>query len=302
MTDYGRPVRFGYFLTPDAASYPRLIEQARLADELGLDLIGVQDHPYQRRFLDTWTLLTSIAVQTTHVRLFPDVANLPLRQPAIMAKTAASLDVMTGGRVELGLGAGSFWDAVVAMGGPRREPRDAVAAVEEAITVVRLMWRDQGAARFTGRFYTLAGVRPGPLPAHPIGIWIGALGPKMLDLTGRLADGWVPSSPYAPPDALPEMQRRIDAAAASAGRDPAAIQRLYNVAGRITDGPSSGFLDGPVDRWVDDLARLTLEVGMDTYLLMAAEPIETQLRRFALEVAPRVREVVAEQRASAHMA
>lgn len=302
MTDYGRPVQFGYFLTPDAASYPRLIEQARLADELGLDLIGVQDHPYQRRFLDTWTLLTSIAVQTTHVRLFPDVANLPLRPPAIMAKTAASLDVMTGGRVELGIGAGSFWDAVVAMGGPRRAPRDAVAAVEEAITVVRLMWREQGAARFTGRFYTLAGVRPGPLPAHPIGIWIGALGPKMLDLTGRLADGWVPSSPYAPPDALPEMQRRIDAAAASAGRDPAAIQRLYNVAGHITDGPSCGFLDGPVDRWVDDLARLTLEVGMDTYLLMAAEPIETQLRRFALEVAPRVREVVAQQRASAHMA
>src|SRR5258706_7246644 len=91
MTDYGRPLEFGSFLIPNAADYPRLVELARLIDDLGLDLIGIQDHPYQRRFLDTWTLLTAIAMQTTRVRVFPDVANLPLRLPAVLAKAAARL-------------------------------------------------------------------------------------------------------------------------------------------------------------------------------------------------------------------
>ncbi|HKV02614.1 MAG TPA: LLM class flavin-dependent oxidoreductase, partial [Ktedonobacteraceae bacterium] len=170
MTDYGRPLEFGSFLIPNAADYPRLVELARLIDDLGLDLIGIQDHPYQRRFLDTWTLLTAIAIQTTRVRVFPDVANLPLRQPAVLAKAAASLDLMSNGRVELGLGAGGFWEAIAAIGGPTRQPREAVAALEEAITVIRLMWSDQRTAYFDGRFYTLHGVHPGPVPKHPIGI------------------------------------------------------------------------------------------------------------------------------------
>jgi alkanesulfonate monooxygenase SsuD/methylene tetrahydromethanopterin reductase-like flavin-dependent oxidoreductase (luciferase family) len=297
MADYGRPLAFGFFLNPNAADYPRLVEAACLVDDLGLDLIGIQDHPYQSAFLDTWTLLTALATQTRRVRVFPDVANLPLRPPAVLAKAAASLDVISGGRVELGLGAGGFWDAIAAMGGPRRAPRDAVAALEEALAVIRLMWSGQRSVRVEGRFYSLQGVHPGPMPAHPIGIWIGATGPRMLDLTGRLADGWIPSSSYVPPEKLPDMNGRIDAAAAHAGRDPAAIQRLYNVFGRITDGSSSGFLDGPVDQWIDELTTLAVEQGMDSYILGVDGPPEAQLRRFALEVVPRVRENVARHRA-----
>jgi alkanesulfonate monooxygenase SsuD/methylene tetrahydromethanopterin reductase-like flavin-dependent oxidoreductase (luciferase family) len=296
MTDYGRPLAFGFFLNPNAADYPRLAEVARLVNDLGLDLIGIQDHPYQSTFLDTWTLLTAIATQTRRVGVFPDVANLPLRPPAVLAKAAASLDVMSGGRVELGLGAGGFWDAIAAMGGPRRTPRDAVAALEEAIAVIRLMWSGQRSVRVEGRFYSLHGVHPGPMPAHPIGIWIGATGPRMLDLIGRLADGWIPSSSYVPPEKLPDMNARIDAAAATAGRDPAAIRRLYNVFGRITEGSSSGSLDGPVDQWVDELTTLAVARGMDSYILGVDGPPEDQLRRFALEVVPRVRENVARQR------
>src|SRR6478672_8487409 len=116
MLDYGRPLEFGYFLVPDASGYARLIETAQQVDRLGLEMVAVQDHPYQPRFFDTWTLLTAIAVQTTRVRVFPDVVNLPLRPPAMLAKAAASLDVMTGGRVEMGLGAGAFQDAATAMG------------------------------------------------------------------------------------------------------------------------------------------------------------------------------------------
>ena len=138
MPDYGRDVTFGYFLIPNAAD--PLLDIAREIEARGLDWIGIQDHPYQRRFVDTWTLLGAVAAVTTRVGFFPDVANLPLRPPAMMAKAAASLDVLSGGRFELGLGAGNFWDAIEAYGGPRREPRDALAALEEAILLIRLLW------------------------------------------------------------------------------------------------------------------------------------------------------------------
>jgi alkanesulfonate monooxygenase SsuD/methylene tetrahydromethanopterin reductase-like flavin-dependent oxidoreductase (luciferase family) len=294
MLDYGRPLEFGYFLVPDASGYARLIETAQQVDRLGLELIGVQDHPYQPRFFDTWTLLTAIAVQTTRVRVFPDVVNLLLRPPAMLAKAAASLDVMTGGRVEMGLGAGAFQDAATAMGGPKRTPGEAIAALEEAIEVMRLMWSGQRGVSFDGRYYTLQGANPGPVPAHNIEIWIGAYRPRMLELTGRVGDGWLPSLGYLNFDNIAAMQQQIDKGAESAGRSPASIRRLLNISGRITDGPSTGVLNGPVDRWVDDLTALTVEYGFDTYIF--GGPAERQLDLFAQEVVPRVREEVEQNR------
>ncbi len=101
-----RETKFGYFLIPNVED--PLIETAKTVERLGLDYVAVQDHPYQRRFVDTWTLLSMIAASTERIGLFPDVASLPLRPPAVLAKAAASLDVLSGGRVELGLGAGAF--------------------------------------------------------------------------------------------------------------------------------------------------------------------------------------------------
>ncbi len=251
MADYGRPLSFGVFPTPEVKALDQVLELALVADETGLDLIGIQDHPYQAGHLDAWTLLSVIAARTRRVRVLPDVANLPLRPPAVLAKAAASLDLLSGGRVVLGLGAGAFREGIGAMGGPVRKPREAVTACEEALRVIRLMWSGQRAVSFTGTHYRLAGVHPGPVPAHPIGIWLGAYGPRMLALTGRLGDGWIPSSPYAPRDRLPALQARIDEAAVEAGRDPATITRAYNVLGVITDGESRGSLRGPVDQWVD---------------------------------------------------
>jgi alkanesulfonate monooxygenase SsuD/methylene tetrahydromethanopterin reductase-like flavin-dependent oxidoreductase (luciferase family) len=253
-------------------------------------LIGIQDHPYQYRFLDTWTLISALAVQTETIRFFPDVANLPLRPPSVLAKSAASLDVITGGRVELGLGAGSFWQAIEAMGGARRRPGEALAALEEAIQVIRLVWSGQRGARFAGRHYSLRGANTGPVPAHPMQIWIGASGPRMLALTGRLADGWIPSSSYVPPEKLPEMNRRIDEAALQAGRDPAKIRRLYNLMGRITGGERGGYLEGPVGYWVAELVRLAREYRMDSFIFAPQEPTEEQIRLFAGQVVPAVRD------------
>src|SRR3989337_653241 len=134
--DYRRDVEFGFFPAPNAGDYPTIVEQARIVDETGLDLIGIQDHPYQRRFLDTFSLISDLAARTQRVRFFPDVANLPLRHPSVMAKAAASIDRMSNGRFELGLGAGGFWDAIEGMGGPRRTPREAVDSLAEAIEVI----------------------------------------------------------------------------------------------------------------------------------------------------------------------
>jgi alkanesulfonate monooxygenase SsuD/methylene tetrahydromethanopterin reductase-like flavin-dependent oxidoreductase (luciferase family) len=288
---YGHNLQFGYFLTP-TTDYPEVLRRAQVCDRMGYDLIGIQDHPYQQRFVDTWTLLATLAGQTERVRLFPDVVNLPLRPPAVLAKAAASLDVMSGGRIELGLGAGAFWEGIHALGGDKRAPGQAVTALEEAIHVIRLMWSGGRGLRYEGEFYALRGAHGGPVPAHPMGIWLGALGPRMLNLTGRLGDGWVPSSSYVPPASLPEMQARIDDGAAEAGRDPAAIRRLYNVMGRLGRAPSAEPFQGPAAQWVDELTHLAVEVGMDTFIIGLPEPPGDQLERFIAEVAPRVRENV----------
>ena len=292
MSAAARDPRFGLFLIPNAADYPDLLRQVVAVESGGLDLIGIQDHPYQRRFLDTFALIGDLLARTERLVVFPDVANLPLRPPATLAKLAASLDVMSGGRFELGLGAGAFWNGVAAMGGPRREPGESVEALEEAIEIIRRYWSGERSISYDGRHYRLDGLHPGPPPAHEIGIWIGAYKPRMLDLTGRLADGWLPSYGGAPPEAVPEMTKRIDEGAARAGRDQGNIRRLYNIKGMITDDPVRERLDGPPDHWIETLTDFVLELGFDTFIFSPSDDVVGQIERFAQEVVPGVREAV----------
>jgi alkanesulfonate monooxygenase SsuD/methylene tetrahydromethanopterin reductase-like flavin-dependent oxidoreductase (luciferase family) len=287
-----REPSFGLFLVPNAAEYPDLQRQVAAAERGGLDLIGIQDHPYQRRYLDTFALIADLLARTERLRFFPDVANLPLRPPATLAKLAASLDTMSGARFELGIGAGAFWDGVAAMGGPNRAPGESVEALEEAIEIIRRFWSGERSISYEGRHYRVSGLHPGPPPAHEIGIWIGAYKPRMLDLTGRLADGWVPSLGGAPPDAVPEMAKRIEEGAARAGRDPSAIRRLYNVKGMIADGPASDPLHGPPGHWIETLTGFVVELGFDSFVFWPDDDVLGQIERFAQEVAPGVREAV----------
>jgi alkanesulfonate monooxygenase SsuD/methylene tetrahydromethanopterin reductase-like flavin-dependent oxidoreductase (luciferase family) len=288
-----RPL-LGIFPVPAAEGHGRVVEQVLLADRLGLDLVGVQDHPYQRRFLDTWTLLAYLAGRTERIRLFPDVANLPLRSPALLAKAAASLDRLSGGRVELGLGAGAFWEAIAAWGGPARSPRESVDALEEAIPLIRRVWAGERGISSEGAHYRLAGAHGGPVPAHDIGIWLGAYGPRMMRLLGQLADGWVPSLPRLPLDEVAPRQDAIDDAARAAGRDPAEIVRIANLEGAIVDGPVREWLHGPVDHWVEELARLVRDLRFDGFVI-GQDHADTlgQTERLAGEVAPLVRAAVA---------
>jgi hemerythrin-like domain-containing protein len=298
MADYGHHLEFGFFLTPDSANSDTVVQLARFADRLGLDFLGVQDHPYQPRFLDMWTLLSVMAGQTERIRLLPDVATLPLRPPGVLAGAAASLDILSGGRVELGLGSGAFPRATRSIGGPERTPREAVDALAEAIAVIRALWTPGPPVTLTGTYYGLLKAQPGPIPPHSIGIWLGAYKSRMLRLTGRLADGWIPTLSYAAPEELGSMTRIIDQAASDAGRDPSTVRRVYNISGRFST-LERGYLDGPPELWIAQLTELVLEHGMSAFLLAPGEDAVGDLERFAVEVAPGVREAVAADRQGA---
>lgn len=281
--DYGHELAFGTFITPTAQQPQQAVTLAQLTERAGLDLATFQDHPYQPAFLDTWTLLSFAAARTERITLAPNVANLPLRPPAVLARAAASLDLLSDGRFSLGLGAGGFWDPIAAMGGPRRTPGEAVEALEEAIDVIRQTWDTgtRGGVRVEGRHYQVMGAKRGPEPAHRIPIWVGAYKPRMLRLVGRLADGSLPSMGYLlGPEQLGEMNDVIDEAAVQAGRDPRDIRRLLNI--------------GPGDAAPELLAELALAHGVSTFILGSDDP--GTIEAFGAEVAPAVREIVAGER------
>ncbi len=285
------PVLFGANVDPlwQPADLP--VRHAMEAERRGLDLVTIQDHPYQAAFYDTWTLLSYLAGRTERITFLPTVATLPLRPPAVLAKSAASLDLLTGGRVQLGLGAGAFWDAIVAMGGPRRSPGEAVAALEEAIAVIRAMWSDERSINVDGAHYRVAGVHPGPPPGPGLGIWLGAYGPRMLALTGAAADGWLPSHAFLGVDELPPALARIDDAAKAVGRDPARLRKVYNISGLIGPETSEPFR-GTVTQWTDQLLAVHA-LGMNGFVYWPADDHERQLVRFAEEVVPAVRAALA---------
>jgi alkanesulfonate monooxygenase SsuD/methylene tetrahydromethanopterin reductase-like flavin-dependent oxidoreductase (luciferase family) len=290
-------LRLGISIVPLAETLDRGRELVRVADEAGLELVGVQDHPYQRRFVETFALVATLLAETRRISVFTDVANLPLRPPAVMAKAAASLDLLSGGRFELGLGAGGLFDPIAGIGGPRRTPGEAVDALEEAIEVVRLMWSEERSVSFEGRYYQLDGAHPGPSPAHPVGIWVGAFKPRMMRLVGRKADGWVPSLGVLSPEELRAGNRRIDAAAEESGRDPRSIRRILNLQGVIGEKPAPprsslpvGFLlgeplAGPPGWWAQELAGFAAD-GFDTIVFWPVDPSPRQIELLAGDVAP----------------
>lgn len=278
--DYGHSLEFGTFVTPTNSTPTAPVALARLSEQLGFDVVTFQDHPYQPGFHDTWTLLSFVAAATSTIRLAPNVLNLPLRTPAVAARAAASLDLLSGGRLDLGIGAGGFWDAIESMGGRRLTPGEGVDALAEAIDIIRGIWDPyERSALRGGHFYPVSGAKRGPAPAHEIPIWIGAYKPRMLRLTGRQGDGWLPSLPYMKEHDIPDSNARIDDAATDAGRDPGEIRRLLNVTGQ----------ESP-----EYLSELTLNHGFATFIVMADDP--AAMTRFAQEIIPDVRERVSEER------
>lgn len=296
--DYKHDLQFGLFLTPDARDPQEVLRVARLADSLGLDFVAVQDHPYQQAHLESVALLSTIAATTRHITVQPHVISLPLRLPALLAKEFATIDILSGGgRTELGLGAGAFWTAIQAFGGPMRAPREAVQALEEAILIIRGMWNPALSVKLPGDYYTVKGARPGPIPTQPIPIGIGAIGPKMLNLIGRVADDWLVSG-YAGLDQLAEGNSRIDDAALSAGRTPAGIRRTYGLSpGGLNKPTGTETLDPQA--WIDRGTLLALDYGVSRFWVTPIAGAWDQTLHFlAEEVAPSMRAAVASARST----
>ena len=247
MTDYGHDLRFGTFLSPDARNPEGVVALAELTESAGLDLATFQDHPYNPGFLDTWTLMTWVAARTERIHVAGNVLNLPLRPPAMLARSAASLDLLSGGRFDLGLGAGAFWDPIAGMGGRRLTAGEAVDALREAIDLIRGILDEtrRGRLQFEGDYYSAPGIQRGPRPAHEIEIWLGAYKPRMLKLTGQKANGWLPSLGYLDLKDAADSNRTIDEAALAAGRNPREIRRMLNLGQAAFTARNSGFLQGP---------------------------------------------------------
>lgn len=296
MVDYGHDLAFGALLEPPADRPQGVLELAELMERVGLDVASLSDHPYWPERLDTFAMLSAIVARTSRVRVMANLANLPLRPPPILARTAAALDILSKGRFDLGVatGAQQMWSSILAEGGPRRTAGESVEALDEAVQIIRALWTSEGPVTFEGRHYRIDGATQGPAPAHGVNIWLGAYQPRMLRLAGRVADGWVPSSPGHPPERFVRTNAIIDEAAVAAGRDPGAIRRAYNIEGEFSDH-GTGFIQGPPRMWVEQLTELTLTHGVSVYLVYRVNSEDT-LRRFAAEVAPAVREAVASER------
>ena len=297
MTDYGHPITFGLSLIPSVDLLGEARELAQAADAAGLEYLGIQDHAYNPEFVDAWTLISVLAAETERITFFPDVADLQLRPPTMLAKAAASLSVLTGSRIVLGVGGGASAGGIAAMGGTRRSNAEMIEFTEEALGFMRTALAG-GVVEFRGGQHAIEGYEAGPIPSAPVPLWLGSNGPRMLAVTGRASDGWVsPLSTYVGPAAVPSRQQLIDDAARSAGRDPADVRRIYNVVGAIGPPRRGPALIGDVQTWVDTLTDWAVDLGFDTFIFWPMTAPPAQLDVFATEVIPGVRQRVTERRA-----
>ncbi|WP_394621397.1 LLM class flavin-dependent oxidoreductase [Lentzea sp. JNUCC 0626] len=265
------------------------------AERSGLDLVGVQDHPYVADYLDAFALIGDFIAHTRKISFFPDVANLPLRPAPMLARQASALSRLSGGRFHLGLGAGGYWDAITKLGVPRRSPKEALAAQAEAIELMRALWQPRQHVTTQGDWYSVERLTSQPPGPGGVEIWVGAQGPRSLALTGRAADGWAAPIPsYLPYEKWAESNALIDQAALEAGREPGEVRRIAQLVGTITDTPGSVDLQGsaPIrtdaQGWADVLTKLAMQ-SFTGFVLWPEADAADQAHRFGEEVAPVVR-------------
>ncbi len=285
-------LRFGVSLPISALPGADPGAEAVAVEDLGFDLVSVWDHLHgDQPSFETWTALTWMAAHTSRVELLTSVLGLPYRPPPVVAKMAETLDRLSGGRLILGLGGGGSDREFEAFGLPGRSPREKVEALAEAIEIIRGLWTHP---TFTsrGRHYSVNEARIEPKPERAIPIWTGSYGRRSLEVTGRLADGWNPSMPYAPPEVVPAMRNVIRGAAVEAGRDPEAVACSYNVAVRVQEGhpPNPRMVTGSPDQVADRLSRF-VRLGFTTLIFWIRGGPETR-ERLAREVIPAVRSSV----------
>ncbi|WP_281688825.1 LLM class flavin-dependent oxidoreductase [Pseudonocardia thermophila] len=298
MTDYGHELRFGVSLDPSVPRLAEAYELARDAEAAGLDFVAVQDHPYQPDYLDTLSLLEAVALRTERIGLFTDVLDLALRPPTMAAKTAASLAVLTGRRIDLGVGGGGFPQGITSMGGQRRTPGQTITYTEESLHVLRHAL-EGGKVRLLSTEHRIEGYQAGPVADPRPNVYLGAQHRRMLGVVGRASDGWVsPLNIYVPPEEVLWRQELIDDAARSVGRDPSDVRRIYNVIGYIGNATRGTGLIGDAQLWADTLSSWATDLGYDTFVYWPLGHTRSQLEVFTSQVVPAVRAQVREIRRS----
>jgi alkanesulfonate monooxygenase SsuD/methylene tetrahydromethanopterin reductase-like flavin-dependent oxidoreductase (luciferase family) len=305
MTTPNHKVLFGIGLENGVHQVSEMLEHARLADEAGLDLVSVSDHPYFAERVDAYAALGFVLGTTSSITGAVIMTNLLSRPAPILARTVTGLSTISRGRVVLGIGSGGLEEEIVALGVPRLSPGARIRALEEAIVIVRALSGGGDPVTFNGEFYHVTGLTPAAAPTPPI--WIGAGGPKGLAVTGRRADGWIP--PHLADwrsTLVAESRPIIDEAAASAGRNPTDVDTIYQVSGQLSRVPlaetrddEGRWIGGGVTQWVEELTLAVLEHGAAAfiYLLPPGESLsDTTVNLWAHEVVPAVREAIARPR------
>lgn len=285
-----RKPQFGVALAASPRRVDEMIENARLAETMGADLVSLADHPYIPNELETWTTLATLAARTERIPIASNVLNLALRPPVMLAKAAATLQFLSAGRYIMGLGSGMA-EQSAALGGSYWTPRESVAAVDEAVSLMRRLWASGEPVDHAGTVFTATQVQSGPQPRPDIPVWVGAFGPKMLTVTGARADGWLPTNAFLDLADVPAMQHRIDDAATEAGRSPDEVRRVFNVFGQITEEEpvrEAPTLIGPADFWMQTLRRYRTELGFDSFVFWPHHDRVAQTELFLEKVRPGV--------------
>jgi alkanesulfonate monooxygenase SsuD/methylene tetrahydromethanopterin reductase-like flavin-dependent oxidoreductase (luciferase family) len=305
MTD----IEFGIYVPQLALGYPEILSRAQICEELGYDSLWLFDHLYGPGLPDVdsfegWTLATALLAQTSRLRVGHLVLCNNFRHPALLAKMATTLDVISGGRIELGIGSGSYQPEHDEAGLPWGSVRDRSERLAEALEIITRMFASSRTT-FEGQHYTVRNLPnlPGPIQQPRPPIHIGGAGPlRTLPLVARYADAW--NIPTYALDRIPELQRTLDDECARIGRDPKTIRRSiegvlvlapaerldealsvarrrYGAAGFGLD--AGGFIGTP-SQVVDRIGEL-VEAGFSSFVFMTHDRAsEETLRLFADEV------------------
>ncbi|MGH2674975.1 MAG: LLM class flavin-dependent oxidoreductase [Actinomycetota bacterium] len=264
--------------------------EARHAESLGFDLVTVMDHlPGSRPTFETWTEMTWALAATERIMVGSNVLGMPYRHPAVTAKMAETLQRLSGGRLVLAIGGGGSNAEFAAFGLPVWKPKEKVDAFEEGVEIIRRLWAG-GPVTFRGWHYSVEDAEISPIPEPAIPLWFGVYGPRSLGLAGRLADGWLPSYRYAPPERWVAGRDRIRRAAEAAGRDPDGIDYAYNLGVRVDERAEQrpGMIAGPPDQVTEELTAI-LALGVTFPVIWTAGEGVEQRERLAREVLPHLR-------------
>ena len=268
------------------------IAEARLAEAFGFDYVSASDHLNGKTpTYEPWTLLTTVAAVTTRIRVLTRVLAIPYRNPGVLAKMAETLDRLSDGRLILGLGGGFVDDEFEAFGLPVPTNRDKVDGVAEQIAIARAVWSEPGAT-YEGRLYRVHEAIVEPRPEHRIPIWLGMYKRRGLALTGREADGWIPSIGFAPPPVVVGLWEQVQVAAREAGREPSEITAAYNMLVRVGDEQPGNVMTiaGPAESITDQLIGFT-GLGFTSFnLVPAGADRMDQIELLGRDVLPVLRE------------